>query len=240
MVQTTLNEWDFEQFHVQRELDTKDFVNAASTLIAAGPPTLAQGSNAISGGQVEDPLTFDELRPDSSDFAYPIGVLENAAINQNRVLQRIFEIGSKRSYFVVGRNMGSLTLARTLVHGASLLRVLYAYYPNILINETVGRLLTGDFPDAEQVKNNPGFADFFINLDSDLFDRPLGLMLFFRDSRNQPYGAVYLEDCYINTHQINVASQSVLVLENTMIQFDRAVPINVGAIAQSDRAFENR
>lgn len=238
---TTLQNWNFEQFHVQRELDNKDFVNAATTLIAAGAPTLAESGSALVNGQTdaESLEAFGDLRQNSAEFAFPVGVIENAAVNQSRTLQRIFEIGSKRSYFVPGRNVGSISLARTLVHGPSLLRVLYAYYPKAKINPTVADLLIAT-EDKEQLRNNPGFADFFVNLDSDLFDNPLGLMIFFRDSRNQPYGAVYLEDCYINTHQINIASSSVLVLENVAIQFDRAVPIDVGATAQLDRAAEGR
>jgi hypothetical protein len=229
---TAIERWNFEEFHVQRELDANDFVNAASTLIAAGPPTLAAAGDSRLGDDA-DPAELDEI----SSFAYPIGVLENAAVAQNKQLQRLFEIGSKRSYFITGRNVGSVTLARTLFHGPNLLRVLYAYYPASLINPTVVNLLKTNPPDSvNQLKNNPGFADMFMNLDSDLFDHAFGLMLLFQDQLQKNYGAIYLENAYVNAHQMNISSTSVLVAEGATIQFDRAVPIDVGAVARAEFA----
>jgi hypothetical protein len=234
---TAIEKWNFEEFHVQRELEANDFVNAASTLIAAGPPTLAAAGDArLSDGAALDPATLDEV----SSFAYPIGVLENAAIAQNKQLQRLFEIGSKRSYFITGRNVGSVTLARTLFHGPNLLRVLYAHYPAALINSTTVDLLNTQPPDSvNELKNNPGFADMFMNLDSDLFDHAFGLMFLFQDQQQKNYGALYLENAYINAHQMNISSTSVLVAEGATIQFDRAVPVDVGAVPRAEFSLNN-
>jgi len=234
---TAIDKWNYEEFHVQRELETNDFVNAASTLIAAGPPTLAKaGDSRLSDGAALDPATLTEV----ASFAYPIGVLENAAIAQNKQLQRMFEIGSKRSYFITGRNVGSVTLARTLFHGPNILRVLYAYYPADLINNTVSDLLSTQAPpSATEIRNNPGYADFFMNLDSDLFDHPIGLMFLFQDQLQDNYGAIYLENAYINAHQLNISSTSVLLAEGATMQFDRAVPIDVGAETRAEFAANN-
>jgi hypothetical protein len=54
-------------------------------------------------------------------------VLENVGLSQSKQLQRLFEIGSSRSYFIPGRVIGSITLGRVLYHGPSLLKVLYAH-----------------------------------------------------------------------------------------------------------------
>jgi len=48
MATTDFSNWDFHNFNVQQELTGGQFVNAESTLIAAGPPTIS-GTNA--GGQ---------------------------------------------------------------------------------------------------------------------------------------------------------------------------------------------
>jgi len=238
MPTTDILNWDFENAHVQRELDTGDFVNAASTLIAAGPPKLADaGDSRLDQGVATDPADLSEI----STFAYPIGVVENMTLSQNRQLQRLFEIGSKRSYFITGRTIGTVALARTLFHGPSLLRVLYAYYPSSLINPTVASLNQSESPTyVDALTNNPGFADYFINLDSDLFDHPFGLLMYMNDSSRDRYGAVYLEDAYINTHQKNVASGSVLIAEGVTVQYDRAVPIDVGATTRRGVSQSNR
>ena len=234
MATTSINNWNFEEHHVQRELDASDFINAASTLIAAGPPKIADAGDArLDSGVATNPVELSEL----STFAYPIGVIENATISQNKALQRLFEIGSKRSYFVVGRTIGSVAIARTLFHGPSLLRVLYAYYPASLINTTVASLNKSvPSSNVDALSSNPGFADFFINMDSDLFDHPFGLLFYMNDSSRDRYGAFYLEDAYINSHQMNISSGSVLLAEGVQIQFDRAVPIDVSALTRTGAA----
>ena len=38
---TSFSNWDFHNFHVQQELIGGQFVNAETTLVAAGPPSIA-------------------------------------------------------------------------------------------------------------------------------------------------------------------------------------------------------
>lgn len=236
---TSISNWKFFQNHVQSELQGGQFVSAATILIAAGPPRLRDATGAV----------LPDAGAAKAEIAFPIGVIENFGMSQNRQLQRMFEIGSKRSYFVPGRTIGSISLGRVLFFGPSLLRVLYAYYP------TQGKFKGG--PDvahklnsalAEKplgqrtpiVQDRPGFgrpisdpqlnADFWINLASDLFDHPFGLLCFLRDAQNDAYGAFYLEDVNIQAHQLNVNASSVLVAEGTSAQYDKVIPINIGTL----------
>ena len=127
-----VSQWSWADKHVQQrdQVSESRFVNAATVLICAGPPRLAgPGVSAThSGGTAEAaPGTgFDNL-------LFPIGVCMDANISQARALQRLYEIGSDRCYFVQGRNSGGITLNRVFFNGASLMRVLYAYYPNARI-----------------------------------------------------------------------------------------------------------
>jgi hypothetical protein len=241
---TSIANWKFFQNHVQSELQGGQFVSAATILIAAGPPRLrdAAGAVAADGGA------------NKSEIAFPIGVIENFGMSQNRQLQRMFEIGSKRSYFVPGRTIGSVSLGRVLFFGPSLLRVLYAYYPTSLLKFKGGpdvahplnsRLAEKDLKTRTPVvQDRPGFgrpvadpslnADFWINLASDLFDHPFGLLCFLRDAQNDAYGAFYLEDTNIQAHQLNVNASSVLVAEGTSAQYDKVVPINIGSLPLTD------
>ncbi|KKN70493.1 hypothetical protein LCGC14_0430710 [marine sediment metagenome] len=231
---TSLANWKFHENHVQSELQGGQFVSAATILIAAGPPRLADAS----GG-------FPASTSSQAEIAFPIGVVENFGMSQNRQLQRMFEIGSKRSYFIPGRTIGSVSLGRVLFFGPSLLRVMYAYYPTSkfgisanVANPLAGNLTTRDLGNrTPEVLDKPGFgatqvdpalnADFWVNLASDLFDHPCGLLVYLRDAQNEAYGAFYLEDVNLQAHQFNVNASSVLVAEGTSAQYDKLIPVNI-------------
>ena len=242
---TSFNNWDFHNHHVQMELMGGEFISAETTLIAAGPPRL---SDVVTGGTGDTSINTAA----EGDHVFPIGVLENVGLSQSKQMQRIFEIGSTRSYFVPGRVIGSVTLGRVLYHGPSLLKVLYAYYrqnqgpsDGFFMNNAVGAMLPPgdangvpdpyaallDLPSLQnqlhRVKYLPGYDDLWINLASDIFNQPTGMAIYFRNQMDQSVGAVYLEECYIQGHQMSISSGSVLVMEGVSIQFDNIVPIRM-------------
>ena len=228
---TSFSTWDFYNYHVQQELVGGQFVSAETTLVAAGPPKVSQTQG---GGQ--------------TGGVYPIGLLETVGLQQSKQLQRIFEIGSNRSYFVPGRVIGSLTIGRTFYFGPSLLRVLYAYYNHNANSIEFGTLPAGstkvvdglELPDPaaklldtvdsstlHRLRRTPGEDYFFVDLASDLFNQPTGLAIYFKDANSVSVGAMYLEENYVQGHQMSVSSGSVLVMEGVSMQYDRLVPIKV-------------
>lgn len=242
---TSINNWDFHNLHVQQELGGGEFVSAETTLVAAGPPRMSD-LGAASGLGVE----VDVGSAAAEELAFPIGLLENVGLSQSKQLQRIFEIGSSRSYFIPGRVVGSVTLGRVLYHGPSLLKVLYAYYSQAsgslfnFLNKAKGTPMTvsGKIvpdPDAKllelgslqdtlhDVKMRPGFDDFYLNLASDLFNQPTGLLFYFRNANDETVGSVYLEECHLQGHQLSVSSGSVLIMEGASMQFDRLIPVKM-------------
>lgn len=232
----SINNWKFLTDRVkQQQVSTGQYASAETTLIASGPPRLKQAENGGSTGTV-----------------YPIGMLESAGISQSKQVQRIYEIGSSRSYFIPGRVVGSLNLGRIFYYGPSLLRVLYAYYTSNangvkIGNEDPGAIEDGTFNERENpnqklldlrsitteslhpVQQSPGDDYFFLNLSSDMFNQATGLGFYFKDSNQTLIGANYLEDCMVQGHQIQISSGSVLIMEGASLQFDRAVPIRVTA-----------
>lgn len=223
-----LARWNFRTQHVQRELEPQDFINAATSLLCAGPPRI------VSPGDLVGVSNAQSQRLQAS-YLFPIGVVENMTLVSNRQLQVLFEIGSKRQFYIPGRVVPQLSLARTLFHGPNILRALYAYYP--------AKFLPGRTTDIAQpslaafkeilacpVQENPGFQDLFINLNSDLFDKPFGLLIIMKDECNKPYGSMYLENAFINNHQASWNASSTLVAEGVTIQFERIVPVDIGAV----------
>lgn len=230
MANTDFSTWDFANFHVQQELSHGQFVSAETSLVAAGPPELGS------------------LNATSTSTVYPIGLIENAGLSQSKQLQKIFEIGSSRSYFVPGRVIGSVSLGRMFYYGPSLLRVMYAYYTSSTATVNIGtkttsdtialedgslfqtpyaRLLSAGPANMHQVRVSPGEDHLFINLASDLFNQPTGLAFYFKDANFNSVGAFFLENVYVQGHQFSISSGSVLVMEGASAQYDRALPIKL-------------
>lgn len=210
---TSVDTWDFHNFHIQEELTGGEFINAESTLICAGPPSLA----------VQDTI--------AGETVYPIGLVENAGISQSKQLQRVFEIGSSRSYFIPGRVVGSLSMGRVIFNGHSLLRVKYAWMDldgGSLFDSSIESDVLAMLPHSS-ITDEPlsGYAGAVFNLNSSIFNQPYGLTMIMKDQLETSWAQVYLENCYVQGHQFSVSSGSSLLLEAATSQFDRLMPVSV-------------
>ena len=221
----SLSEWRPYEQRVQSGMVDGQFLNASFTLLAAGPPRLANLGN----------LTIPE--GGGNDIVFPIGIVQNFNLSHNRQFSRIWEVGSERSFFISGRTVGQVGLSRIMYHGPSLLRTLYAYYqdlipptivPSVIGANNIGALTVAN---AHDVKIAPGYENMYLNLASDLFNQPVGLMIYFRDSNEDTMGSIYLEACHIPNHTIATDAQGTIIQENTSMQFERALPVAVSALA---------
>lgn len=209
---STLANWRFRQFHLALDRGGKNqgtFLTPEATLIAAGPARLSD----LGGGGL-------------NELIVPIAVTDNVAINQNKMLQQIFEIGSRRSYFVSGHTTGTVSLSRPMFNGPSLMRLLTSATQDHQFLENAAGLATIGGDQAGQPLND-GQAEFYINLQAEIFDRPLGLLFYMIDQRNVPFGAMYVEDANIQAHAFNIAAQAMTIVENVSMMFDRIVPVAV-------------
>ena len=232
-------DWSWASEHVAVEIKNGEYLSSESTLILAGPSRFTHLNSA--GG-----LT--------SNAIIPLGLIQNLSVAQSRPVGRMFEIGSKRAYFVPGRLFANFQMGRVMFYGPSLMRMLYATAP-IGPGQQLGPFgqeLNRDPDDAQQtgvtiptayqdlfqttaLQNAPGYGgtqneanrDFYINLASELFNVPFGLILVFKDTRNRPYGATYLEDCFIEAHNMSLDANSVVVSEAVQGQFDSVTPIQL-------------
>lgn len=225
----TFSEWSPYEKFVQAGMVDGQFLNAGFTVLAAGPPRLSNigGSTAVAGAL--------SAGAGADQMVMPIGVVQNVNLSHNRTFNRIFEVGSERSYFISGRTVGQMSIARILYHGPSLLRMLYAYYEDAIPPTIVSAV----FPNAgiatvanpHDVIIPPGYENLFLNLASDLFNQPIGILMYVRDSNLDTYGAVYMESCYIPNHTWATDAQGVIIQESAAIQFERAVPVAVSALS---------
>ena len=231
---SSVSTWDSENKHVQSSIEQNGVSTQASTiLIAAGAPRLQDARNrpGILGtvGNIVNPsysANFNSL----GDVAYPIGLIENVGIGQNKQLQQFFEIGSELSYFIPGRTVNSMTMNRAYLNGPSLLKVLYAYYKSPEDDDPDAFSLPLDSNNNQptlDTNNQPGFNNLWLNVASKLFDYPIGILMYFKDNRGVEAGAQYLEKCHIVSHNFGISSSSTLFSESITLRFDRVKPINL-------------
>jgi hypothetical protein len=224
-----LSEWKPYERFVQGGLVDGQYLSAAFTMIAAGPPRLAN-----IGGAAGAAATLSQ-EGGAKDWALPIGVVQNVGLSHNRNFARFWEVGSERSYFISGRTTGQLQLSRIMYHGPSLLRMLYAYYQDLIPPTVVPFVYANPgvatVANPHDVKIPPGYENIFLNLASDLFSQPIGLMMYFRDSNEDTVGAIYMEGSYVPSHQIMTDAGGTVIQEAVSVQFERAVPVAVRGLA---------
>lgn len=216
--------------YVQAGMVDGRYATGAFTMIAAGPPRLANIGGAAGLAQA-----VAGQGQAANQIVLPIGIVQNFNVSHTRNFSRIFEVGSERSYFISGRPFGQLGLGRIYYHGASLLRTLYAYYQD-LVDPTI---VPAMFPNAgaavmanpHDVVIPPGYENIYINLASDLFTQPIGILMYIRDINLATLGAVYFEACYLPNHTWATDSQGVLIQEQVAVQFERGVPVSVAGVS---------
>ncbi len=221
--------WRPETNYMQSGLVDGQYVNAAYSMLASGPPRLANigSAAALAGTLVGDAKGVGEI-------VHPMGLIQQIGLSHSKQFARLFEIGSERSYFIPGRTVGQLQLGRVYYHGATLLRLLYSYYQDNIGPTTVTPMLpsaaAAAMANPHDVIVPPGFENVFLNLGSDLFNQLIGLLWYIKDSNKMPMGAIYLEGCNIPNHSIQTDSQGLVFQESVSVQFERTVPVEIGGV----------
>lgn len=226
----TVAGWNFRDKHVQSNVNPGgSFIRGASVLVAAGPPSLKLATST----QASDISVFtgtNNLAVSSFANAYPIGLVENIAVGQSKNLQNIFEIGSERRYFIPGRTINQMSMNRVFFDGPSLMKVMYNYYlpAETLHNNQNFPFKTGNLDGSEApVRDQPGYDNTFLNLASELFNRPVGLLMLINNLEDQSVAAMYFEYVFFRAHQFNINASSTLFAESLQAEFDKMVPLNM-------------
>lgn len=199
------------------------YMSGHFVLVSAGPPRLSYvGSEALVGAALAGGTAIDSI-------VFPIGLIQNVNLGSNMNLARFFELGSDRSYFIPGRTVPQLGMSRPMLHGPSLLRLMWAYYQDLLPPTIIGTLFpnvgAGAVPNPHNVKVPPGFENVFLNLASDLFKNPVGLMFDMKDSNEDRMATIYAEQVYATSHSWGVDSSGVVMQESVSLQCERLVPV---------------
>jgi len=221
MAQRTTTNWDFQSKHVQ-ELGVfkgNNFISSESIVLCAVPYN-------TSGG------------PDDSVASWiPIGLLENITIQQNKQLQSMFEIGSKKMFNIPGRTYRKVNLSRIMFNGPSIMKAVsqhnleYGTKPgteNVLDNQQTAQSQLDDAPgngvNSDYVADYDAAPNLYIDLASGFFNHPVHLGMVFKDSDNDNYGAFAMADCYVQSHQMSITGQQTVVMENISMVCTDIIP----------------
>lgn len=154
----------------------------------------------------------------------PIGLVDGIGINTSPGLSRLYEIGSNRAFFTRGKTQSSISFSKMLADQPNVLKALTLNSYNTLAMNTAGTKAPG------AASPNP---DIMMNLDSEYFSVPFGLLLMFKtrggntDGTGKILSAIYLEYCMFSNYQFNIQSTAPVIMEGVGIEFDRIVPVSL-------------
>lgn len=167
------------------------------------------------------PARFTGLGGNTADLI-PIGLVDGIQYQSSPQLQRLFEIGSNRSFFTRGKTASTISFSKMLADQANVLKALTnnAYRPEMNIDGPKS-------PGADSP--NP---DIMMNMDSEYFSVPFGLMLVMKTrggngGNGKILSASYLEYCMFSGYQFSITSQTPVIMENIGVEFDRMVPVSL-------------
>jgi hypothetical protein len=210
--------------YVQSGMVDGQFASGAFTGLFAGPPRLANvgGPSGLTAGS-------------GKNIVQPIGLVQQWNLSQNSQFNRVYELGSERSYFIRGRTMGQIQLGRIHYHGPSLLRMMFAYYsdliPGTIVPPYFDNIGAATMSNPHDVKVAPGYDNLYLNLASDLFSQPVGLMCKIMDSNEDTIGGLYFEACNIPNHSIGTDANGTVIQEQASVQYERSVPVGLSQVA---------
>lgn len=236
--------WDFRNSNVVDTVDATAFPTAETILIAAGEPTFNENFPTVEGSTGFDltgvtPETEAQMK--GSQFS-PLGLVETVGLSQNVGNQKIFEIGSARSYIIPGKYAGSLNLSRVLGFHESILRAMFNKRKKVQERITTLRALnsTQDLP-GEVIGGTTGLSWF--NIGSHVFLEQIGLLFWMVGTTNPKaatattgyadYGAFYMEHGMVSGHNFGVNAGAVVLMESVGMMFERLVPVSVTPEYQS-------
>jgi len=202
--------WDWKGTYVSQISGAEEGLERFSQFSATPDTTLLYAG----------PARFTGLSGDASILT-PIGLADQISIQSNPSVARLFEVGSNRSFFTRGKTAYGMSLARMLCDTKSLMAALTqnSYRPQTIPTSPAGA--TSPNPDIQ------------MNIDSEIFAVPFGLMLLMKTRGGGTVGegkiltAMYCEYCMLTTHNFSIASSSPVIVEQVSVEFDRVLPISL-------------
>jgi len=204
--------WEFENTHVDTNINpAKDLISAAKCIIYAKPSAFGTGDTST-----------------SSKF-YRCGLIQGYGFQEQKDVNRIFELGSGVPYLIPGRTTGSLSLNRVMLFGADLVNILYYSAQNEgITNEEL-------FKSNVEAINGENNTERIIRSISEI-SVPVDLLFTYYKSTGETgeaaktstkYSRVFKE-CQITARSESVDANSIMVLEGVQLMYSKMGPVKLG------------
>ncbi len=247
-----ISTWKPYKTHVQGGLRDGNFLNGQFVLIAAGPPHLADVGAAQSGGgggEIAYPIGITQNLALSQNKAvsriFEIGSERSYFICGRTIgqlsLSRVMYHGpsllkSLYAYYGTGGEDGNYAIDSLFESPGkeSPLNNPFIAGDAGVATEDLGESMVQVSSTAHGVRIPPGFDNLYLNLASDLFSQPVGLLLVFRDNNENDVASVYLENCYVPSSSLALDSQGLIIQEAVSIVYERIIPIANTAVRLVD------
>jgi hypothetical protein len=199
--------WYMQDNYVERIMDNAAYTSAHpdDTLVLAGPPRTPTSKTGNESTTNNTAIVNKMLA---------IGHLQSVQFTQQKPTQPVMAIGSGRTFFVSGKAQGQCTMGRLFVNGRNLLRVLYH-------NARSADLAVEKMDDRAA---NRKAAQYYVNLDSELYLIPFGIGSIFRDKIHDMIGGFYAELSMITSYALGFNAGQNMIMEQVNIVFDRLAP----------------
>lgn len=167
------------------------------------------------------PARFSGLSGNAASLI-PIGLADNINFQSDAGLARLYEVGSNRSFFTRGKTTNAFSISKLLADQQSLL---YA------LSQNAYRPALADAGVEAAGATTPN-SNIQMNLDSEYFNVPFGLLVVFKtkggglDGYGKVLTASYLEYVVLQSYNFGVISTQPVISENVSAQYDRLVPVN--------------
>lgn len=202
--------WDWKGEYVSALNKNQDGYERFSQLSATPDTT------ALYGG----PARFSAIT--GPQTLLPLGLVSGVQFQSGVGVQRMFEIGSNRSFFTRGKAAPTLQMSRMLADTKNIISVLLA------------NAATSDLYKNDSGTKAAGVGDIMMNLDSEFTNIPFGILMVLKtkgsntpSSRGKVLSAIYLESCMMEGYGFSLDSVSPMIQEGISIQFDRVVPVAI-------------
>lgn len=197
------------------------------------------GSEHVSTTNVSVSFAPPKLTEDNtSSKAITVGLIQDLSLNQQRNITKFFEYGNDEYQMVTGKPRINASINRILFDGPSILKYIgYAYKDTNMSDhkhqgmyESMMKSLAEDLG-ASKINDSkmPGTGDFWVNLTSELFDNPIGIFINIKqrmpNGHLQDYGGVFLENCLISSHVLQMNASNRILTENMQMEVGRPVPL---------------
>jgi hypothetical protein len=148
----------------------------------------------------------------STENLWVIGSVQTVAISQQKQLQFLWEMGGRRGTIIPGRATGQLTISKAQIHGPSLLKAFYSYLDQEII---------------DALYEKPGNNQMWLNLNSEVFNRPVGIGLIMRDLESSLWDSFFLEVTYFGSHQFAMGANTLVLGENVSGRYEAIAPLPI-------------